>query len=122
MQVRKLNGAKVDEDMMNRRKSDAQIDGLDCTLMQEAIEALKETHQKWNQIKKQGKELREKELLDYYPNELKEEDEKNPKKKEKTLSGIKKVMMRNHTFQCLSRHVGKGQRDSVERLHKVNEK
>ena len=38
------------------------------------------------------------------------------------LSGIKKVMMRNHTFHYLSRHAGKGQRDSIKRLHKVNEK
>ena len=59
--------------------------------------------------------------MDYHPNELKEEDEKNPKKKEKTLSGIKKVMMRNHTFQYLSQHAGKVQRDSIKRLHKVNE-
>ena len=65
--------------------------------------------------------MREQELLDYHPNELTEEDEKNPKKKEKILSGIKKVMTRNHTFQCLSRHAGKGQRDSVKRLHEANE-
>ena len=61
-------------------------------------------------------------MLDYYPNELKDEDKQYLKKKEKILSGIKKEMMRNHTFQYLSRHVGKGQRDSIKRLHKVNKK
>ena len=37
------------------------------------------------------------------------------------MSGIKKVLNRNHAFQCLTRHAGKGQRDSIKRLHKVNE-
>ena len=30
--------------------------------------------------------------------------------------------MRNYTFQYLSRHMGKEQRDSIKRLHKVNKK
>ena len=68
---------------MKRRKSEAQIKGVKYTLIQEATEALKEANKKWKQIREQGKELREKELLDYHPNELTEEDEKNPKKKEK---------------------------------------
>ena len=90
--------------------------------MQQTIKALVEAWEKWNEIKLQGKYLRERQLLDCYPNELNDEDEKHPKKKEKILSGIKKDMMRNHTFQYLSRHVGKGQRDSIKLLHGVNNK
>ena len=66
--------------------------------------------------------MRGRELLDYYPNELKGEDEKHPKKKEKFLSGIKKEMIRHHTFQYLLRYAGKGQRDSIKRSHRVNQK
>ena len=51
-----------------------------------------------------------------------EEDEQHPKKKEKTLSGIKKTLNKNHMFQCLTRHAGKGKRDSIRRLHRANEK
>ena len=61
-----------------------------------------------------------KELLDYHPVELYEEDDKIIKKKKKILSGIKRTLSRNHIFQYLSWYAGKGQRDSMKRLHKVD--
>ena len=64
--------------------------------------------------------MRKRWFLACYPNELNETDEKHPKKKEKVLSGIKKEMMRNYAFQHLSRHAGKGQRNSIKRLHEAN--
>ena len=82
---------------------------------------MKKALEEWEQVKTKGVELREKESLDYHAIELSEEDEKFPKKKKKIMSGIKKVLNRNHTFQCSTRHARKGQRDSAKRLHKANE-
>ena len=55
MQVRKVKGLKVDEDIMNRRKREAQIDGLDYTSIQEAKEELKEVHKNGTKLKNQEK-------------------------------------------------------------------
>jgi len=63
-----------------------------------------------------GKELREKELLDYHHEELIGEDQKMIKKKNKILAGIRKKLKRDHTFHYLSRHVGKESRSGLKRL------
>ena len=38
------------------------------------------------------------------------------------MSGIKRTLMQNHTFQYLSRHAGKGSREMIKRVHRMNEK
>ena len=76
----------------------------------------------WEQVKKKGVELREKELLDYHLIEVSEEEKKNHKKKKKIMSRIKEALQQIHIFQYLTRYVGKWQRDTINRLHKVNDK
>ena len=36
------------------------------------------------------------------------------------MSGIKKKLNRTHTFRHTSRHVGKGEREGIKRLHAVD--
>ena len=61
-----------------------------------------------------------KELLDYNHEELMSKNEEQVKKKKKIISGIKKNLRRNHTFHYLTRHIGKGERDSIKRIHIVD--
>ena len=39
------------------------------------------------------------------------------KKKKKIMAGIRKKLQRDHVFHYLSRHVGKGLRDTIRRSH-----
>jgi len=121
MKIRQTKGIKVDIERMKKRQEEAKIQEDDeMTIIQEK-EALNEARKEWEKIKEDGKILREKELLDYVRNDFKDNEEKHPKKRQKIISGINKEMMRNHTFQYLSRHVGKGKRDGLRRLHKTNQ-
>ena len=58
--------------------------------------------------------------MDYHHVEINKEDDNYQNKKTKNLNGIKKSMKRNHMFRYLTRHAGKGQRDSVKRIHEIN--
>ena len=121
MKLRQSKGVKIDTVLLNKKREEAEVEELgEMTIMQVMTE-LQKARTEWEKIKEEGKELREQELLDYVPNQVICDDERHPKKKEKILSGIKNEMKRNHTFQYLTRHVGKGQRDGIRRLHKVDE-
>ena len=87
----------------------------------EIEELIQKAKDDWEDIVKQGKEIREKEILDYHHSEVVCENEDQRKTKNKILSGIKKKMNRMHSFHYLSRHVGKGEREGIKRLHEVNE-
>jgi len=120
MKLRQIKGIKVDIEIMKRRKEEAMIQDDDEMSISQAKDALNEARKEWEKTKSDGKMLREKELLDYARNEFNDNDEHHPKKRKKIISGIRKELIRNHTFQYLSRHVGKGQRDGLRRLHKTN--
>ena len=49
------------------------------------------------------------------------EDGKTQKKKKETIQGIKKSMSRKRMFHCLTRHSGKGVRDSLKRVRLIDE-
>ena len=67
------------------------MEGIEFKLIEEAKEKLKRARENWEIIKLKGREIREKELMDYHPVELNKEDEKYQQKKEKIISGIKKL-------------------------------
>ena len=64
--------------------------------------------------------MREKELLDYYHEEIIGDDVKLIKKWKKILARIKKKIRRNHNFHYISRHIGKGVRENIKWLHVMN--
>ena len=65
--------------------------GIQCVSVQEAEEEVEKALEKWEKVKTKEIELIEKELLDYHPIEISEEEEQIPKKNKKIMSGIKKV-------------------------------
>ena len=68
-----------------------------------------------------GKEFREKDLLECHHSEIISDDEDQLKIKNKIISGIKRKMQKNHAFHCIARHIGKGDREGIKRLHTVNQ-
>ena len=81
---------------------------------------LEEAIVKWKALKIEGKELREKYLLDHH---LKELDEKQLQEKErkKLVDRIQRNLQRKYTFHYLTKHVGKGEKGSLKRLHEVDQ-
>lgn len=66
-----------------KRQIEAQTEGIEFELIEDAKEALNDAREKWEIIKVKGGELREKELMDYNPVELKREDENINRRKKK---------------------------------------
>ena len=64
-----------------------------------------------------GKELRELELLDYYHLVIENENVDYRKTKKKIIGGIKRKLFKDHTFRYILRHMGKGERDRIKRIH-----
>ena len=120
MAIKEYKGKMVDYELKDARRYTAVIVNEPQTL-EEAEEGLRIAKDLWIEIIERGKEYREKELLDYHPIELTEEDEKAVKKKKKIMAGITRKLRRDHTFHYLSRHVGKGVRDNIKRLQVKNE-
>ena len=120
MMIREFEQKIVDQDLKIARRYRAVIVNEPQTLA-EAEEGLAIAKELWKEIIERGAEYREKELLDYHQAEITEEGEKLVKKKKKIMAGIRKKLQRDHVFHYLSRHVGKGLRDTIRRLHVQNE-
>ena len=120
MKLRKEEGKVIDSELMEKRKKEAQVveEIEDIYKIKERIEIAKE---QWDDIIKKGKQIRENELLDYHYSEVSCENDDQRKTKEKILSGIKKSMNKMHSFHYISRHVGKGEREGIKRIHEVDE-
>ena len=71
-------------------------------------------------MKEQGKQHREQELLDLYPNELTEEQLNNEHQKKKILRTIRKAQQWRYAFKYITKHIGRGSKKSLIRVHKVD--
>lgn len=120
MQLRKAEMKVVGKESMERRKREACLveESDDIHRIKECIVKAIE---KWNDVIKHGKEIRENELLDHHHSEIACENDDQRKQNEKTLSGIKKSLNKQHAFHCISRHVGKGEREGIKRTREVDE-
>ena len=107
MKLREMKGIVVDEDLIAKRKERADIEDVVISTINKAEEWLEKAKRLQNEVVEKGKEMREKELLDYHHEEIIGEDVKLIKKRKKILAGIKKKMRRNHTFYYISRYIGK---------------
>ena len=117
MQIRKCKGIVVEKELMKIRQDEAGMSGTEFNTVNKVEEALKKAKDEWKEIVEKEKEIREKELLDYHHSELIYEDEDQIKKKKKIISKIKKNLNRTHTLLYIIRYVGKGERDSIKRIH-----
>ena len=86
----------------------AQAENVSIMSIEEAEESVEKAKEEWNDIVQHGKEIREKELMDYHNRDIIGDDEATIKKKSKILTGIRRKLKRNHTFNYISRHAGKG--------------
>lgn len=120
MKLRKEEKKVVDEELMEKRKVEACI-VEESNEIHQIKEYIKQAIEKWNDIIECGKEIREKELLDYHHSEVVCENDDQRKKKEKIISGIKRSLNREHAFYYISRHVGKGEREGIKRIHEVDD-
>ena len=120
MKLRQLKGIAIDNELMESKRKRAQVN-VSITSVEEAKEMLQTAKEQWNEVVQNGKEMREKELMDYHTKEIIEEDEKAVKKKQKVLAGIRRKLKRNHTFHYISRHAGKGLRQKLRHLHLPDE-
>ena len=71
-------------------------------------------------MKSRKKQIREKYLFDHYNKQLSEED-LNDKCKSKILRSMAKQMKHQHSFQYLTKHIGRGPKNSLKRVHISNE-
>ena len=111
----------MDSEIMKKREElhSIEIPSNDLTLNQ-AKEYLKIAQTQWNEVKERKKEIREKYLLDHYNKQLSEED-LNDKHKSKILRSMAKQMKHQHSFQYLTKHIGRGPKNSLKRVHIPNE-
>ena len=70
MKLRQVKGMMIDKEKLEKKKEEAEIDETDDITIIQVTNALKQARMEWERIKAEGKELREKELLDYAPNEF----------------------------------------------------
>ena len=68
--IKEIKGMLVNKDRMIKRKENAKIEELDDLTIEQAKERLKIEEEKWQNLIEFGKEIREKELLDYHHYEL----------------------------------------------------
>jgi len=121
MKLREIQGKAVDKELLQSRKERANMVNTSIESLEEAEEVVKQAKSEWENVIKNGKELREKELLDYHHEEIIGDSVKAIKKKKKVIAGIKRKLRRDHTFHYLSRHVGKGKRQAMKRLEVSND-
>ena len=120
MKLRKIKKKVVDKELMEKRRNEADVID-DYEEVTEVEEMIKKAQEEWDEIVYKGKEIRENELLDYHHSEVIYKTEDQRKIKKKILSGIKKNMNKMHSFHYLSRHVGKGEREGIKRIHEVDD-
>ena len=78
--IKKLKGRKVNNERMEKRRSKAEIEEYDGISLQQANEKLKIEEERWTNLIKFGKEIREKGILDFHHCELNNETVKEKKK------------------------------------------
>ena len=95
LKVRQAKGISIDEDEISKLKELYEISQNEGEGREHYINQLKKAKENWNKMKEKGREHREKELLDLYPNELTEEQLTNEHQKKKILRSIRKISNEN---------------------------
>ena len=90
MMLRELQGKVVDRDLAIARKERADMMHVHIETEEMAKDQAQKSKEAQDKVKGNGKELREKELLDFHHEELIRDNQKMIKKKNKILAGIRK--------------------------------
>ena len=90
--AKETRGSCVNKDRMEVRRRKAQIEEDDSSFTSEQIkERVKNTDETWQNLIKKGKEIREKEMLDYHQCDIENKTEKDKKKRKKITNNIVKT-------------------------------
>jgi len=119
--IRKINNKPINQQKLSSQAKKWNININDNITIEEAHEKLKEAKEKWEKVKANGREYREKYLLDYHPNTLDETNQHHKKIKRKAMKNIEKQIRRNQTFKYLTKHAGKGVKGNLKRLHIIED-
>ena len=91
---------------------------LNINQIRERLEVAK---QDWNKVIQNGKEIREKEILDFHHSKIGNETEPEKKKRKEVIQQIIKAKKRNHQFQYMIKYLGKGVKGVLRKLYVRNE-
>ena len=75
----------------------------------------------WKEILTKGKDFREQDILDFHYSDINRSTMIEKKLKIQAIERIKQEKQRNHSFQYLTKHIGRGANSSLKRLHEVDE-
>ena len=111
---RKAEGKRVDEDIIEKRRKFLGLENKHLTNEEIAIK-YEEAVEQQKSFKEEAKRAREKELLDAYPAEIIGDSKACKKRRRKLIKNEKKARFRQHTFNMLTRHIGKGDKSSLKK-------
>ena len=117
MRIRQCKGSPTDGDKISKLKDMYEINDNDSEELENIKNRLEEAQNSWQEMKKKGIEYRENELLDLYPNELTEEVLANEYQRKRILRKIYKLQQRKQSFKYMTKHIGKGAKRSLIRVH-----
>ena len=120
MKIRSFSGHPIDNNELNKIKTICEINDENAGIENTKIR-LKEAQDEWKEMKDKGVEFAEKELLDLHPNELTEEILNDSHKKKRIIRNIKYSQKRKQAFQYMTKHIGKGPKRSLIRVHEKDE-
>ena len=118
--IRKKQGKQIDEGALKRRKEYCNL-----SLEEMSIPALQDRYteaiEEWKQFQKEEIKKKEENQLNLYPVEIAGDSEEIKKKRRKALESVKRKQYRQHTYDRLSKGVGKGNKKSLKRVREVND-
>ena len=118
--IKLRNGRNIDKIALEKKRVLAKIEPEELT-MEQLKQHLEEATREWEEFKTNAQTEREQELLDFYPEEIVGDSEEKIKLRKKAIKNIKKAKYRQQTFNFLTKHVGKGEKNSLKRVKVVNE-
>ena len=89
--------------------------------MEEMKIKLEQATNEWNEFKEKAKNERETEILDLYPEEIAGDSDKAKRRRKKAIKTVQKAKHRQYTFNFLTKHVGKREKNSLKCVRIVNE-
>ena len=84
-----MKGEQIDEDLLVRKKDNANLEELECDSIEDAKRNLAKAKEDWSKWIENGKKQRKLELLDLHPKEI-DQEQLSRKQKRKIVRGIKK--------------------------------
>ena len=107
--VKQLKGGFVDAKNMEKRKQLYEIIDEKIESISQAKNQVVKAKEEWDKIVENRKEIREKELLDFYNKFLDPKDSENQKEQKRIIRGIQKTLQKQHDFQYMTVNLGKGE-------------